>query len=273
MAHVKALLSRASAARAAAVPATAAAATAQIVSFISAKGGVGTTTVALNFAAVAAQTGKDVLLADLHSGSGSLGLMLGLASKQNLGSLLTRPVGEVDQRAVTEQIAAHVSGVRVLTSAAEPTEISLGHNATQTEALVKTAGRLCKLLVLDLGSGLSEAARRVAPLSDLVVVVGEPTRLALTQTKALITSLTAQGVANIRLEIIMVNRTPSTLQIGWPQAEQILGSKIATIITPAPELAYQAVEAGTPMVLLRADSLTADQLRKMTNQLLEKMSQ
>jgi pilus assembly protein CpaE len=269
VAHVKALLSRAGAARAAA---TSPIATARVVSFIAAKGGVGTSTVALNFAAAAAQTGQDVVLADLHSGSGSLGLMLGLAPKQTLSALITRPVGELDQRAITDQISAHASGVRVLASAPEPNETTLANNASQIEAIVKIAGRMCKLLALDLGSGLSEAARRVVPLSDLVIIVSEPTRLSITQSKALVASLTHLGVPNTRIELVIVNRTPSTLQMSWQQAEQMLGTKVAAIVTPAPELAYQAVEAGTPIVLLRADSLTADQLRKMTNQLIEKLN-
>jgi len=130
---------------------------------------------------------------------------------------------------------------------------------------------MSQLLVLDLGTGLAEASRRIAALSDLLVVVSEPTRLSLLQSKALVARLMDLGLPAARIEVVLVNRSPSTLQISWQQAEQMLGTKIATIITPAPELAYQSVEAGTPMVLLRADSLTADQLRKMTNQMLERL--
>ena len=268
VAHVKALLARSQTTRAK----TAQLELGRIVSFIGAKGGVGASTVALNFAAASAQTGQDVILADLHSGSGSIGLMLGMTAKQSLSALLTKPVSDLDQRTISDQLTAHPSGLRVLAATAEPSEVQLTNNATQVETVVKTMAQMSKVLVLDLGTGMAEATRRVASLSDLLIVVSEPTRLSLLQTKALVASLTMLGLPAARIEIIMVNRSPSTLQISWQQAEQLLGNKIAAIITPAPELAYQSVEAGTPIVLLRADSLTADQLRKMTRQLTEKLS-
>jgi Flp pilus assembly CpaE family ATPase len=64
IAHVKALLARSQGPRAAQ-----AAERGRMVGFLSAKGGVGQTTVALNFAALATQSGQDVILADLHPGS------------------------------------------------------------------------------------------------------------------------------------------------------------------------------------------------------------
>src|SRR3989304_4744242 len=81
IAHGKALLARSHGPRAAQ-----AAARGRMVGFLSAKGGVGLTTIALNFAALATQSGQDVILADLHPGSGSLSLMLGLTQTQSLAA-------------------------------------------------------------------------------------------------------------------------------------------------------------------------------------------
>ena len=267
VAHVKALIARSQATQARTAPI----ALGRIVSFLSAKGGAGTSTAALNFAAAAAQTGQHVILADLHPGSGSIGLMLGMTARPSAGSLLAKPISDLDQRTVGDQLTAHPSGIRVLASAPEPSEVHLTNNAAQVETVAKTLAQMSQLLVLDLGTGLAEASRRIAALSDLLVVVSEPTRLSLLQSKALVARLMDLGLPAARIEVVLVNRSPSTLQISWQQAEQMLGAKISTIVTPAPELAYQSVEAGTPMVLLRADSLTADQLRKMTNQMLERL--
>jgi hypothetical protein len=79
------------------------------------------------------------------------------------------------------------------------------------------------------------------------------------------------GLSNAKVDVIAVNRAPSSNQMSWAQAEQLLGQKIVLIITPAVELAYQAEEVGSPMVLLRPDSITAEQLRNLTNQLLQKL--
>jgi DNA-binding response OmpR family regulator len=266
IAHVKALLARTQSTRAAAAPQAA-----FMVGFIGAKGGVGTTTLAVNFAATAAQAGQEVLLADLNPGTGSVGLMLGIAPTLTLTSLLTKPVADLTQRTLASYIIAHTCGIRILAGQSAPSEAGLLTNIAQWEATLKTLGTMCKLLVLDLGTGLPELTRRILPSVGALVVVADPTRLALTQAKTLLTELATVGQASGRVEVAMVNRSPSSTQISIQQAEQLVGHKVAGVVSPAAELAYQAHEVGTPMVLLRPESLTADQLRVIAGLVMQKV--
>ena len=265
IAHVKALLARTQGTRAAAAPQAA-----FLAGFMGAKGGVGTTTIAINFAAAAAQTGSEVILADLHPGTGSLGLMLGLNPTQSLASLISKPAGEINQRTVTPYLLSHVCGIRVLAGQLSPTEAALVTATAQWEALVKTLGSMCKLLVLDLGVGLPDYVRRILANVGALVIAADPSRLALSQTKTLLAELANVGQAAARVEIAIVNRSPASIQISIQQAEQIVGHKIAGVVSPAAELAYQSHEVGTPMVLLRPESLTADQLRVISGVVLQK---
>ena len=266
IAHVKALLARSQGPRAAQ-----AADRGRMVGFLSAKGGVGLTTVALNFAALATQSGQDVILADLHPGSGSLSLMLGLTQSQSLAALVTKPVGDINQRAVGAQLVSHASGLRVLPCAVAPGEAGLMNNVTQVEAIVKTLNTMCKLLVLDLGTGIVEATRRIAPMCETVTVITDPTRPSVLQTKALLADLNTLGLTTGKIDVVIVNRAPSSIQMSWQQVEQLLGYKVALIITPAAELAQQAVEAGMPMVLVRPESFTAEQIKQLTTQVVQKI--
>jgi len=266
IAHVKALLARSQG------PRTAQAADrGRMVGFLSAKGGVGLTTIALNFAALATQSGQDVILADLHPGSGSLSLMLGLTQSQSLAALVTKPVGDINQRAVGAQLVSHASGLRVLPCAVAPGEAGLMNNVTQIEAIVKTLNTMCKLLVLDLGTGIVEATRRIAPMCETVTVITDPTRPSVLQTKALLADLNTLGLTTGKIDVVIVNRAPSSIQMSWQQVEQLLGYKVALIITPAAELAQQAVEAGMPMVLVRPESFTAEQIKQLTTQVVQKI--
>lgn len=266
IAHVKALLARSQGPRAAQ-----AAERGRMVGFLSAKGGVGQTTVALNFAALTTQSGQDVILADLHPGSGSLGLMLGLTQTQSLAALVTKPVGDINQRAVGAQLVSHASGLRVLPCTVAPGEAGLMNNVTQIEAIVKTLNTMCTLLVLDLGTGIVEATRRIAPMCETVTVITDPTRPSVLQTKALLADLNTLGLTTGKIDVVIVNRAPSSIQMSWQQVEQLLGYKVALIITPAAELAQQAVEAGMPMVLLRPESFTAEQIKQLTTQVVQKI--
>lgn len=268
VAHVKALLAR-SRANKAVVPVE----HAKIVGFFGAKGGVGTSTVAVNVATLMAQGGQDTIVADLRPGNGSTSLMLNLTQQQGLASVVAKPIGDLNQRAVGGQLTAHPGGIRVLAAAPSPKEAALANNVAQMEAVIKILSGMCKLLVIDLGTGLSDANRRVAALCDQFVIVTDPTRVSLLQAKALSAELTGLGIAPAKLEVVAVNRIATSNQMSWSVAEQLLGRRIMLVITPAAELAYQAADMGTPMVLLRPESLTADQLRNLTNQLLQKLRQ
>ncbi len=264
VAHVKALLARAQTSQVAGSVDLA-----RMVGFISAKGGVGTTTVALNFAAGAAQGGEDVIVVDLRPGQGSLGLMLGIQQPRNLANLLNRAVADLNPRTVGEQIISHGSGIRVLPASAEAGDVSLASHLTQLEAVVRALRANCKLLVVDLGTGLSEAAAKLAPQCETLGVVADPMPVTITQTKALLADLMALNVSNAKFNVVMVNHAPISGQLSWQKAEQLLGQKVAQIVSPAAEMCHQANEVGTPLVLLRAESLPADQLRQLTATLLQ----
>jgi pilus assembly protein CpaE len=266
VAHVKALLAR-SAANRAYVPVE----HARVIGYLGAKGGVGTSTVAINVAAAAAQTGQDTVLADVRPGNGSISLMLGISQNNSLAALVTKPVGDLNQRAVSGQLVSHACGIRVLQAMPTPKEAALVNNVAQIEAIVKVLTGICKLLMLDLGTGITDANRRLMPICDHFVVVTDQTRVSLLQTKALLTDITAQGLSTAKVDVVAVNRAPASNQISWGNAEQIIGQKVAVVVTPAVELAYQAADVGTPMVLLRPESLSADQFRNLTNQLLQKV--
>ena len=266
VAHVKALLARSAPTRAY-VPAE----HARVIGFIGAKGGVGTTTVAINVAAAMAQTGQETILADLRPGNGSAGLMLGLTQANSLAALASKPIGDLNQRAVNAQLVSHACGIRVLQSAPVPREAALANNVAQLEAVVKVLTGMCKLLLLDLGTGITDANRRLLPLCEHFVTVTDQTRVALLQTKALLTDIAALGLSPAKVDVVAVNRAPASNQLSWSSAEQLVGQKVALVITPAVELAYQASDVGTPMLLLRPDSLTADQFRNLSNQLLQKV--
>ncbi|MCD4684410.1 MAG: hypothetical protein K8S97_00550, partial [Anaerolineae bacterium] len=71
------------------------------------------------------------------------------------------------------------------------------------------------------------------------------------------------GLAAANINLVLVNRAQSSLQIPWQEAEQILNHEMTAIISPAPELAFQAAEAGFPIVLFQPNSIVANQFSKL----------
>jgi MinD-like ATPase involved in chromosome partitioning or flagellar assembly len=81
--------------------------------------------------------------------------------------------------------------------------------------------------------------------------------------RELFQSLEADGICRGRLNIVVINRAQSSLQTPWQEIEQHLGQDIKAIISAAPELAFQTIEANMPMVLFRPNSITSNQLAKL----------
>ena len=67
---------------------------------------------------------------------------------------------------------------------------------------------------------------------------------------------------------MVISQSQSGLHMPWQDIEQSLGLDLKAIISAAPDLAYQAAEAKTPIVLFRPGSITADQLNKLAESLI-----
>ncbi|MBI3361263.1 MAG: response regulator [Chloroflexi bacterium] len=264
--RVKALLQRAAAARAA----TVATEHGRIVGFLGAKGGLGTTTIALNVAVAMALAGESVIAADLRPGQGTMGPLAGFTRASGMGTLLAKPVAELSPRMVEGQLVAHASGLRLLLCSSAAGEGALSSAVAQAEAIVKHLGTLSKITIIDLGAGLNDMAKRAAALCDQLIVAVEPLRVTLAMGRNLLAELEAVGIGQSRTEVVMMNRIPSSVQTSFLVAQEILSRQIGMLFTPAPDLAYQAAERAAPIILLQPDSLTADQTRKLAQSIAEK---
>ena len=258
--RVKALLLRSAAQR------RTAAEGGSVVAFLGAKGGVGTTTLAANIAA-AMQQKEPSVLADIRLGQGSLGLALNAPRAVGMVNLLGRAPTEITPRTIEAELAVHASGLKLLLSSSRPKDSLLNVNMDSAVAALKGLRSLARHVLVDLGSGLTRLNARLVREADQVVLVSEPSRISLHMAREMLTELEGLGLGRGRVSVVVINRTPSQLHVTWQDAEQALGQEIIALITPAPELAAQAVEAGMPIVLFQPTSIVATQMAKLAEEL------
>ncbi|MCS6870438.1 MAG: response regulator [Anaerolineae bacterium] len=263
--RVKALLLRSAAQR------RTAAEGGSIIALLGAKGGVGTTTLAANIAAAMQQKAASIL-ADIRPGQGSLGLVLNAPRAAGMMNLLGRAPTEIMPRAVEAELTAHASGLKLLLSSARPKDSLLNVNVDSVVATLKSLRSLARHIVVDLGSGLTRLTARLVREVDQVVLVTEPSRIALQMTRELLGELEGLGLGRGRIGVVVVNRTPSQTHVSWQEVERTLGHEILALVTPAPELAAQAAEVGTPIVLLQPTSIVATQMAKLAEELMARNS-
>lgn len=140
------------------------------VAFLSLRGGVGVTTLAVN-TAVALQTGSpgDVCLVDLCPSSGSAALQLGLRPDPNwsaLAMLDSRP----DASTVGTYLLEHKSGLHVLASPFVPI-VGNGLSKDVILATLDALQEIFSLLVIDLPSRLSEITMATLEFVDTIALV------------------------------------------------------------------------------------------------------
>jgi CheY-like chemotaxis protein len=234
--------------------------------FLGAKGGVGMTTLAVNVAAALARS-DPTIIADFRFGQSTLGLSLGFARSSGMANLLARPTNEITARAVENELVTHNSGLRLLLSSARPKETLLNVQPDAAVMLVRHLRTLSRNVVLDLGAGLTRLSARLAQEVDQLTLGVEPNRVALALARDLLHEIEQVGLAHSRLNVVLINRAQSSLQIPWQEAEQILNHEMTAIISPAPELAFQAAEAGLPIVLFQTNSIVANQYTKLAEEI------
>jgi CheY-like chemotaxis protein/MinD-like ATPase involved in chromosome partitioning or flagellar assembly len=262
--RVKAILARSQAAKKAGGDAS------QVVGFLGAKGGVGTSTLAASVAGVLGQK-EPTILGDIRPGQGTLGLALGQGRSTGMANLLARSANEINPRSIEGELVSHSSGVKLLLCSVRPKETALPVNPDTAASIVKALRSMARNTLLDLGSGLHKHTIRLLKDLDQLVLVVEPNRITLNMAREILKEIEGLGVGRSRTNVVLLNRTQTTLQVPWQEAEQILNHEMLAIISPAPELAFQAAEAGFPMVLFQPTSIVATQMNKVAEELSAKV--
>jgi len=265
--HVEAMLVRARRTPARERPAK----KAKVVGFLGSKGGVGTTTLAVNIAMALTQNGtrgKQVILADLQSGMSTLSLQLRLYPG-GIAELLKQPIGSIQSGMVEAQLQEHPTAVRVLTGQRKPPGMAAPISQGHAEMILRSLEPAAHYLLLDLGVDLSEANRYILSVCDQVVVAIEPQRISLMLAQGLLGELTGSlDLPSHKIGLVMVHKVPGGNATFTKYAiEELLQHDLIGIITPSPDLAFQSSERGMPMILIQPDSVVARQLRDIAEYL------
>ncbi|NDJ84432.1 MAG: response regulator [Chloroflexi bacterium] len=234
--------------------------------FLGAKGGVGTTTLATNIGALLASHDTTAML-DLRLGQGSLGLSLGLGRNTTLANVLGHSAADINEQVLQREIVEHNSGMRVLLSSSRPRESQLNPTPEAVLAVLKGLRAFNSNVIVDLGVGLNRLTARVVRETNHVIITAEPNRVCLTLARNLLQELQQIGISDANIHVVIINRVQSGVQTAWQEAERLLGKTIAAIISPVPELAYQATEASTPIVKYQPDSAVVGQFSKLVEEL------
>ena len=270
-AHVKALLSPATQKKPSDIKTAAQEHHGHVIGVISARGGLGVTTLATNIAAgLFARAQTDVILAELTPGQGTLSVELGIPSQKGLTEILQGTVVEITREKVENSLVTHNSGLKLFLSSDNPRDVNLVSHVENFETLVIHLASLAPFVVLDLGSGLPTFAQRLMPICNERVIVMEGMPATIQQTRYLIDEIAELGIDRSTISVILNNRQRSEAQMPWAQVQDKLNHAITAAITPAPELLLQALRLQTPAVIAQPTNMTSQQFIKIADTFIER---
>jgi Flp pilus assembly CpaE family ATPase len=204
-------------------------AAAPIVAFFSAKGGSGATTLATNTAAALARKfPRQVLLIDLSAPFGHAALFADLIATGSIAS--ASKVLPVDFETVLRgNIVNHRSGMGVLPGTLRPEEVDL-MNGDLAGRVLDVVVSWQKVILVDLGTSLGEAALAVLERSECVVIVIPPEIAAMTDARrSLAIFRDILNVTDNRIELVLNQRVPHP-PLDRAAVEAILGRKLSVTV-------------------------------------------
>jgi pilus assembly protein CpaE len=211
------------------------------------KGGVGTTTVAVNVAlAIGARMPDAVAVVDFAPMGGHVATHLDVKPKLTIGDLIRDSQGMISPEILrTTYLTRHARGVQVLagSSTPSPTPLMSGEEATRTLEGLLTA---VPNVVVDLGSQLDERVVASLEAADDVVTVVTPDFPALKATHSFFEYL-GEASSRITEPTIVLNEVYALQTLTPGDIENALGRRVAIRIPYDPLLYLRAANQGSPV--------------------------
>jgi pilus assembly protein CpaE len=214
----------------------------KIFAFVGAKGGVGTTTTAVNVAAALAQVAPgEVLLIDLHLGYGDAAVLLGVQPRFSVLDALEN-VDRLDD-AMLSGLIVKIGGLDLL-AAAERSGQTIG--AHQSRSLLSLVNRRYAYTVLDVPRN-DRTMLDALDAATTIVIVGNQ-ELATVRNAVRLSSALAQRYGKQRV-LNIITREDGQAEISRDDIEQALSERIRYVLPSDYRATVAALNTGRPLVL------------------------
>lgn len=226
----------------------------KIINVLGSKGGVGTTTVAVNLATGLAGTPgvRSVALLDMNLLYGEIPLFLGIEPTFDWMELV-KNISRLDATYLMSTLHKHSSGVRVLPSPSKLIDESKVTPQT-IEHLLKLMHRMFDYVVIDGGQSFDEVSKTIMRMSDRVMLVTLLSLPCLINVKRLRSVFRDLGYPPDEKVEVIVNRYHKNSIVSLEEAEKSLEKKFMWTIPNDYQTSMSAINQGKPLMALKSES-------------------
>ncbi len=229
--------------------------------FVGAKGGAGTTTLAVNCAVeVARLTRKPTVIVDLKAGLGEVTLFLGVRSRYTLLDAVDN-LHRLDAEFLRELVVKHKSGLEIL-AGSELFDRPGAADASALEEVFRLLSRQYEYVIVDAGTQINSCSVAAMYTADSICFVANPDVPSVRNAQRLLDRIGQLGSCRDRVRLLL-NRAAEPYPIPPAQIESALGHPIHHTFPSDYKTVSAALNSGVP-VALSGNSAIAEQFDRFT---------
>jgi pilus assembly protein CpaE len=242
----------------------------KIIHVIGSKGGVGTTTVAVNLAASLMKSSYNpdsVVLMDMNSLFGEIPIFLNIQPEFNWAEV-ARNISRLDSHYLMSILSKHKNGMYILPS---PTGLD-GIGVSTPEFIERILGLMRQVfdfIVIDGGQSLDEVSLKILQMSDFLFLIAVLSLPCLTNVKRLLRTFEKLGFPTSQQVGIVINRYHKKSLISLKDAEASLDKKFFGLIDNDYLTTMSAINQGKTLESIAPGAEVSKNIRKLASSVLE----
>lgn len=213
--------------------------------FFGAKGGSGTTTLAVNCAVeVARMSRRSTVIVDLKPGLGEVALFLGIKPRYTVLDAVDN-LHRIDREFLRELVVKHKSGLEIL-GGSEHFDRPGASDAGGIEELFRLLARQYEYIVVDAGNQINACAVSAIYTADRMFLVANPDVPSVRNAQKLLERVRELGASGDRVRLLL-NRAAEPFPISPKQIETALGHPVHHTFPSDYKTVSAALNSGVPL--------------------------
>jgi pilus assembly protein CpaE len=234
--------------------------------FFGAKGGAGTTTIAVNCGVEVARLSKrSTVIVDLKPGLGEVSLFLGVRPRYSLLDAIDN-LHRLDREFLKELVVKHKSGLEIL-AGSDHFDRPGAADGGALEELFRLLARQYEYILVDAGSQINSCTVAALYTADTIFMVANPDVPSVRNAQRLLERVRQLGACGERVRVLL-NRAAEPYPIPPKQIEAALGHPIHHTFPSDYKTVSTALNSGVPLALT-GNSDIAGQFDHFTRQILD----